>query len=52
MEKVMFDRHIEVKGDSDNPVKLPAIETFVPTMSSKVIPLTTGSADGSNFSSG
>lgn len=51
-EKDTLDKHMEVKGDSLIPEKIPAAEFFTPTTSLKVMPLTTGNALRSNLSSG
>lgn len=52
MENEIFERQIDVKGDLSSPEKFPAKEILVPTIFSKVTPLTNGSLSGSNFSSG
>lgn len=52
MAKLILERQMLVKGSPLIPDKTPATEMFVPTMFFKVIPLITGRAEGSKWSSG
>ena len=51
-DKEIFDRHMEVKGDSWIPEKFPARVMFVPIAFSKVICCKMGRAFGSKLLSG